>query len=232
MTENDIKSRLFALRDEKYRDFQTKLVPTVKPERMIGVRLPALRTLAKELSREPSTALYLARLPHEFYDEDMLHALILNEEKDFGLLMEKLRAFLPCVDNWAVCDTIKPKLFKKRRAELLPAIPEMLASPHEYTVRFGLGMLMANYLDDDFSKEVLELAASVSREEYYIRMMQAWFFATALAKRYEETLPFIEEGRLSPEVLAMTKRKCTDSFRISPERKARIAELCNKRVLK
>lgn len=231
MTEKDVLSRLYSMQDEKYRDFQAKLVPTVDPKRLIGVRLPQIRTLAKELSREPSTALFLSHLPHGTYDEDMLHAMILNEEKDFSLLMEKLRAFLPFVDNWAVCDTLKPKAFKKRRAELYSEIPEMLGAEHEYTVRFGLSMLMSHFLDEDFSKDVLELAAGVEREEYYIRMMQAWFFATALAKKYDETLPYIENGRLSPEVLAMTKRKCMDSFRISPERKARIAELC-KTVLK
>ena len=219
MTIKDIESRLMQMSEPDYAVFLERLLPNVAPERVLGVRIPAIRALAKEVIKDPSYVMFLASLPHRYHEEDLLHALILNEEKDMPLLEEKLNSFLPYVNNWAVCDTIKPKAFRKNRGRLMELIREMLVSEHEYTVRFGLGMLMAHYLDEDFSEEALSLAASVSREEYYIRMMQAWFFATALAKQYEHAIPYLEEHRLSKEVTNMTVRKCLDSFRISEERK-------------
>lgn len=225
MTIKDIENRLMQMSEPDYAVFTAKLLPNVAPERVLGVRIPAIRVLAKELVKDPSHVMFLADLPHRYHEEDLLHALILNEEKQIGLLEDKLSSFLPYVNNWAVCDTIKPKAFKKDRGRLLELVRGMLVSEHEYTVRFGLGMLMTHFLDESFTPDVLELAASVKREEYYVRMMQAWFFATALAKQYEHTIPYLEQHRLSPEVVSMTIRKCCDSFRISDERKKYIKSL-------
>ena len=211
--------RLLEFEDRGYGEFQRKLVPNVDPHRIIGVRLPDIRAIAKEIRGTEEAERFMFALPHFYYDEDMLHAMLINEIKDIDRLFYEIDEFLPLVDNWAVCDTIKPKAFKKHRQELWEKIPEYLASPHEYTVRFGIGMLMAHFLDDDFVPEALELADGVYRDEYYVKMMKAWFFATALAKQYDAAIPYYERGFGDEEVKRMTKRKCLDSFRISEEKK-------------
>ncbi len=211
--------RLLEFEDRGYGEFQRKLVPNVDPHRIIGVRLPDIRAIAKEIRGTEEAERFMFALPHFYYDEDMLHAMLINEIKDIDRLFYEIDEFLPLVDNWAVCDTIKPKAFKKHRQELWEKIPEYLASPHEYTVRFGIGMLMAHFLDEDFKKEALELADGVYRDEYYVKMMKAWFFATALAKQYDAAIPYYERGFGDEEVKRMTKRKCLDSFRISEEKK-------------
>ena len=219
--------KLLDMRDEAYAEFSTKLVPGMDAERFIGVRIPRLRLFAKELVKSGESYDFLSLLPHWYHDENMLHALILNEEKDLAKLTREIASFLPFVDNWAVCDTLKPKLFKKRHAELWELIPSYLASEHTYTVRFGLGMLMAHFLDDDFTPEVLKLAFDAACKspgsEYYIDMMAAWFFATALAKQYEATLPYI--ARLPQPVRGMTIRKACESFRVTEEQKQIIRQL-------
>jgi D-serine dehydratase len=211
--------RLLEFEDRGYGEFQRKLVPNVDPHRIIGVRLPDIRAIAKEIRGTEEAERFMFALPHFYYDEDMLHAMLINEIKDIDRLFYEIDEFLPLVDNWAVCDTIKPKAFKKHRQELWEKIPEYLASPHGYTVRFGIGMLMAHFLDDDFVPEALELADGVYRDEYYVKMMKAWFFATALAKQYDAAIPYYERGFGDEEVKRMTKRKCLDSFRISEEKK-------------
>lgn len=216
--------RLLEFEDRGYGEFQRKLVPNVDPHRIMGVRLPDIRSIAKEIRGSEEAERFMFALPHFYYDEDMLHAMLINEIKDIDRLFYEIDEFLPLVDNWAVCDTIKPKAFKKHRKELWERIPGYLACPLEYTVRFGISMLMSNYLDGDFCPEVLERVYSVRREEYYVNMMQAWFFATAFAKQYEATLRFIERNPLDPRVRAMTAKKCAESFRISPERNAAIRE--------
>lgn len=222
MTENDVVSRLYSVQDAAYRDFQAPLVPTVPKERIIGVRFPELRKLAKALAADPTAALFLERLPHRFYDEDLLHALMLNGEKDLDLLVSRLEAFLPFVDNWAVCDTLRPKAFARHKDEAFALSEKWIASPHEYTVRFGLGMFMAHQLESERAEEALLLAEKVSRPEYYVQMMQAWLFATALAKCPETALRVIERGGLQKEVVAMTARKCFDSRRVEGPVKERI----------
>jgi mutator protein MutT len=211
--------RLLEFEDRGYGEFQRKLVPNVDPHRIIGVRLPDIRAIAKEIRGTEEAERFMFALPHFYYDEDMLHAMLINEIKDIDRLFYEIDEFLPLVDNWAVCDTIKPKAFKKHRQELWEKIPEYLASPHEYTVRFGIGMLMAHFLDEDFKKEALDLVDRVDRGEYYVKMMKAWFFATALAKQYDAAIPYYERGFGDEEVKRMTKRKCLDSFRISEEKK-------------
>ncbi len=217
----DIQKRLFELQDKEYALFQSKLTPTVAPELFIGVRVPRCRQLAKDLSKSQAAASedFLHALPHKYYDENMLHALLISEIRDYDLCMAELQAFLPYVDNWSVCDIMSPKCFKKHRTQLLQAIRAWLVSGKEYTVRFGLEMLMAHYLDEDFRPEYLEIAAEVRSDEYYVNMMIAWFFATALAKQWDSAVKYIEIGRLDPWVNNKTIQKARESLRISSKQK-------------
>lgn len=210
-----IAEKLFALQDKKYRDFQARLMPTVKPEHIIGVRTPALRQLAKEMMRKGEADAFLAKLPHKYFEENQLHAFILSDMKDYAECVERLEEFLPYVDNWATCDQMSPKVFRKHRPELLGQIRLWLASPATYTVRFGIGMLMAHYLDEDFDPACLSLVAGLRSDEYYVNMMIAWYFATALAKQYDASLPFIEEQRLSVWTHNKAIQKAIESRRIT-----------------
>ena len=221
----DIQRRLFNLQDKKYAEFSAKLTPTVDSELFIGVRIPEMRKLAKDLVREGSYEEFLGELPHKYYDENVLHGLILSEIKDYGDCMEKVENFLPYVDNWAVCDTMSPKVFKKHKAELMAKIAEWVASDHTYTCRIGMLMLMKHFLDDDFKEEYLEIPASVKSEEYYVNMMIAWFFATALAKQWDTSIPYIEQRRLSEWTHRKTIRKACESYRITDEQKTYLRSL-------
>ena len=223
MTET--QQRLFALRDEGYRDFNAALIPSVDKGRTIGVRTPALRALAKELRGTEAAARFLSELPHQYFDENQLHAFLLEGIKDYDACLRQVERFLPYVDNWATCDQLSPKVFKKHKGELLERIRSWLASGETYTLRFGMGMLMAHYLDEDFDPEYLGLVAAVRSEEYYIRMMQAWYFATALAKQYEAALPYIEERRLETWTHNKAIQKALESRRVSDERKAYLRSL-------
>lgn len=216
---NDILDRLFSMRDEAYRGFNAKLIPTVPPEKIIGVRTPELRKYAKELVKSHESETFIACLPHEYHEENALHAFILEEIKDFDSALRETERFLPYIDNWAVCDTFAPKAFKKNTEALLPKIKEWLGSPHTYTVRYAVGLLMSLYLDGNFKAEYLALAASVKSEEYYVNMMIAWYFATALAKRYDEAVVYIEQRRLSPWVHNKTIQKAAESLRVPAEKK-------------
>lgn len=216
----DIQAELFRLQDKGYRDFQSKLIPTVNPDTVIGVRTPALRQLAKEVSKGQEAEAFLLALPHKYFDENQLHAFILSGMKDYAACMKALEEFLPYVDNWATCDQMSPKVFKKHRQELLVRIKAWLVSPETYTVRFAIGMLMEHFLDEDFDPAYLSLVAQVRSEEYYINMMVAWYFATALAKQYETALPFIEEQSLAPWTHNKAIQKAIESRRITPEQKA------------
>ncbi len=215
----EIREKLFLLQDRGYRDFQCKLMPTVAPETMIGVRTPELRALAKELYRGGDCAPFLRALPHAYFEENQLHAFLLSEMKDFALCLEELRRFLPYVDNWATCDQLRPKVFGKHRPELIAPIREWIASGVTYTVRFGVGMLMEHFLGEEFAPEYPELAASIRSEEYYVRMMVAWYFATALAKQYDAVRPYLEKRRLDPWTHNKTIQKAIESYRIAPEQK-------------
>ena len=221
----EIQEKLFALRDEKYRDFNASLIPTVDKAAVIGVRVPQLRRLAKELKNGPLAAEFMADLPHEYHDENLLQALLINENKDFGLCMEELEAFLPYVDNWAVCDMLGPKVLAKNKEKLLERILPWLDSPHAYTRRFAMCMLMSHFLEEDFREEYLELVAAVKSEEYYVRMMQAWYFATALAKQYDSAVKYIEGRRLESWTHNKSIQKARESFRVSPEHKAYLKTL-------
>lgn len=215
----DIQKRLCALRDEKYAAFQAKLAPTIPPESCVGVRLPALRKLAAELAKEEGCADFLETLPHETYDENLLHAILLERGKDYALTLERVERFLPFVDNWAVCDTLRPKVFAKHRAELLPHIRKWIASTHTYTCRFAMDMLMTHYLDADFSGEYPAMVAAVRSGEYYVRMMAAWYFATALAKQWDAVIPYLTERRMDEWTHRKTIRKAIESYRITDGQK-------------
>ena len=225
LTEEEIQARLFALRDEGYRDFQSRLIPTVAPDTIIGVRTPALRALAKELSAREGIDGFLHALPHRYFDENQLHAFLISGMRDYARCMEELCRFLPHVDNWATCDQMSPKVFAKHRAELLAKIREWLASGQVYSVRFAVGMLMEHFLDEDFDPAYLELAAGVRSEEYYVNMMTAWYFATALAKQYDAALAFIEQRRLDPWTHNKAIQKAVESRRITDGQKAYLKSL-------
>ena len=220
-----IQERLFALRDEKYREFQRSLIPGLPRENIIGIRIPVMRKLAKEFVKEPEAAVFLKQLPHTYYDENILHALLIAEIKDYDACMEAVEAFLPYIDNWAVCDGLSPKVFGKHKAELLEKIRLWIPSEHIYTCRFGIGMLMRWFLDEDFQPGYLELPAAVRSEEYYVNMMTAWFFATALAKQWDAAISYLEQNRLDPWTHNKTIQKARESYRITTEQKEYLKRL-------
>ena len=219
MITEEIREELFRLQDSKYREFQIKLIPNVAPDSVIGVRTPALRKYAKELAKREEIGEFLSDVPHQYFDENQLHAFIISQLKDFGRCMEYVRAFLPYVDNWATCDQLSPKVFGKNKGDLLKQIREWIGSGDTYTVRFGIGMLMQYFLDEDFDPEYPELVAQIRSEEYYVNMMKAWYFATALAKQYEAVLPFIEGHRLDDWTHRKAIQKSVESYRITQEHK-------------
>ena len=222
------QEELFAMQDVEYRDFQAKLIPDIDPEKMIGVRTPELRKLAKKLSRETDTSTFLGSLPHEYFDEDQLHAFIISEEKSFGTCITEVERFLPFVNNWATCDQLSPKVFKKHRKELLPYIRRWIRSEETYTIRFGTGMLMAHFLDGDFGPEYPEMVAGIRSEEYYVNMMTAWYFATALAKQYDAVISYIEKRKLDVWTHNKAIQKAIESRRITPEQKEYLRTLKQK----
>lgn len=214
-----IQEKLFALQDLNYRQFQAKLMPTVDPKQIIGVRMPALRKLAKELKGTAEAEAFLAALPHRYYDENNLHGLLLCARSGYEETVAGLEIFLPHVDNWATCDLLSPRVFRAHPPHLPEQIRRWLDSGDTYTVRFGLEMLMSFYLDECFRPEYLDWAAEVKSEEYYVRMMVAWYFATALAKQYDAALPYLTSRRLEQWTHNKTIQKAVESYRITPEQK-------------
>lgn len=214
-----IRETLLSLQDGEFAAFQARLLPNIAPERIIGVRTPELRKLAKQLRGSSAGEAFLKALPHEFFEENNLHAFLLCEIKDFERCVQAVEEFLPYVDNWATCDQLRPKAFARNKQALLPHIRSWLDPDREYTRRFGIGMLMSHFLDEDFREEYLRWVSDIHSEEYYVNMMIAWYFATALAKQYEAALPFIENRRLDPWVHNKTIQKALESFRVSDERK-------------
>lgn len=210
---------LFNLRDSEYAAFQAKLTPTIAPEKFIGVRLPVLRKFAKEYAKDPECSQFMSTLPHDYYDENLLHSVLITYIKDYDTCMQELEKFLPFVDNWAVCDTMNPKVLRKNKEALLLKIKEWVKSDKTYTIRFGVDMLMSFYLDDDFKPEYLEIPASIRSEEYYVNMMTAWYFATALAKQWDEAVKYIENRRLDRWTHNKAIQKSIESFRVTQEHK-------------
>ena len=216
---DEIRTELKKLQDVKYREMQVRIIPTVKPESIIGVRTPELRQMAKQYAQAENIGVFLKDLPHQYFEENQLHAFILSGMKDYDACLEALNRFLPYVDNWATCDQMSPKVFRKHRKELPEPIRKWIASDETYTIRFGTGMLMEHYLDEDFDIAYPETVAKIRSEEYYVNMMTAWYFATALAKQYDAVLPFIENRRLDTWTHNKAIQKAIESYRITPEQK-------------
>lgn len=225
MAMEKIRERLFEMQDLKYRDFQCRLMPTVEKEKVIGIRTPMLRAYAKELFKEPEAAEFLKSLPHKYYEENNLHGFLIEKIKDYEECVAAVDAFLPYVDNWATCDMMRPKVFKKHLPQLLEKIQEWIASDQTYTIRFGIEMLMTFYLDDAFDEEYLQMVAAVRSQEYYVNMMIAWYFATALAKQYKAALPYLEQRHLDVWTHNKTIQKAVESYRITDEQKAYLKTL-------
>lgn len=221
----EVQRRLFELQDTEYREFHAKLMPTVDKEKIIGVRTPVLRKFAKEYAKTEDAERFMQILPHDYYEENNLHGFLIEGIKDYHQCLCALDAFLPYVDNWATCDMMAPKVFQKHLPELGDKITEWMASEHVYTVRFGIGMRMRFYLDEEFQPAYLDQVASVSSEEYYVKMMVAWYFATALAKQYEASLPYIEGRKLEIWTHNKAIQKAVESNRISKEQKAYLRTL-------
>ena len=220
-----LQDRLSALQDKQYAAFQAKLTPGVPEDSFIGIRVPVLRKFAKEFAKEAECEYFLQQLPHEYYDENMLHGLLISQIKDYEECIRLTESFLPHIDNWAVCDIMSPKVFAKHKEELLAKIKTWSQSSHVYTCRFGIETLMTHYLDKEFKTEYLEIPASVRSDEYYVKMMVAWFFATALVKQWEATIPYIEQKRLAPWTNNKTIQKAIESYRISSEQKEYLRSL-------
>ena len=221
----EIREELFSLQDPGYREFQGMLIPSNKDASMIGVRTPELRRLARAYAGREDIAEFLDDLPHQYFDENQLHAFIISGIKDYEKCVKEVIRFLPYVDNWATCDQMSPKVFRKHRQELAEQAEEWIGSDHTYTVRFGIKMLMDHFLEEEFDLMYPEMVAQVRSEEYYIRMMIAWYFATALAKQYDAVLPFIENRRLDPWTHNKAIQKAVESYRVTPEHKEYLKSL-------
>ena len=228
LSTKEIQDYLFTLQDTKYRDFSAGLNPDIGKETVIGVRTPALRAYAKELLKSGGYEDFLKELPHRYFDENQLHAFLISGMKDYDTAMEELCKFLPYVDNWATCDQMSPKIFKKHRKELLSQIKIWLKSKETYTIRFAVGMLMEHFLDEDFDPKYLNMVAKLRSGEYYVNMMIAWYFATALAKQYDAAIPYIEEQKLDTRTHNKTIQKAVESYRITDEQKAYLRSLKRK----
>ena len=227
MTETEEKTRkeLFDLQDAGYRDFQSGLFPTVDKKKVIGVRTPALRKLAKDMIKSGDAEAYISVLPHEYFDENQLHAFILSEIKEYDRCISEVERFLPYVRSWATCDQMSPKVFRKHKGELLTHIRRWISSGETYTVRFAVGMLMQHFLDDDFDPEYPEMVSGIRSSEYYVNMMTAWYFATALAKQYDSVIPYIEQKKLDGWTHNKAIQKAIESRRITPEQKEYLRSL-------
>ena len=221
----DIRTELFRLQDVKYRDFQSRLIPTVNPDAVIGVRTPELRKYAKTLAKTEDIQEFLNDLPHRYFDENQLHGFIISAIKDYEQCMEEVIRFLPFVDNWATCDQMSPTVFKKCRPKLTEQIKVWIRSDQNYTVRFGIKMLMEHFLDEDFDPVYPQMVSEIRSDEYYVNMMIAWYFATALAKQYDAVLPYIEQKKLDVWTHNKTIQKSVESYRITPEQKGYLKSL-------
>ena len=219
------EGKLFELQDLKYREMQTKIIPNINPESIIGVRTPELKSLAKDILKAGDYKDFLKELPHKYFEENQLQSFIISGIKDMDLCMEELEKFLPYVDNWATCDQMSPKVFKKHKEELLEHIKEWICSDKAYTVRFGVKMLMEHFLDEDYDPKYPEMVSKLRSEEYYVNMMIAWYFATALAKQYESILPYIEQKRLDDWTHNKAIQKSVESYRITEEQKEYLKSL-------
>jgi 3-methyladenine DNA glycosylase AlkD len=225
MNKSDLHKSLKKLQDLKYREMQIKIVPTIDPNSIIGVRTPELRTMAKEILKSGDYKRFLKDLPHKYFEENQLHAFIISGIKHVDECMQELEIFLPYGDNWATCDQMSPKVFKKHKDVLFSHIEKWIASDKPYTIRFGVGMLMEHFLDDDYAAKYPEMVAGLRSEEYYVNMMIAWYFATALAKQYDAIIPYIENRKLVKWTHNKAIQKAIESYRITEEQKTYLRTL-------
>ena len=215
----DVQKRLFEMRDTGYRDFHARLIPTVKKEKIIGIRTPMIRKFAKEFGKTEESELFLKVLPHQYYEENNLHGLLIEQVRDYDKCLEELERFLPFIDNWATCDLLALHMMKKHRDIFIREVFRWIESDQPYTIRLGISMLMRHYLDEEFKTEYPEKVAAIRSEEYYVNMMRAWYFATALAKQYENVLPFLEKRQMDVWTHNKTIQKAIESYRITSEQK-------------
>ncbi len=225
MAAMNITDELFKLQDAEYKNFYSRLMPTLPPEKVIGVRVPQLRKLAKVYAKAQESHAFLKALPHTYYEEDNVHAFVIEQMRDFNAALLETERFLPYIDNWATCDMFLPKVFKTNKEKLIPYVQKWLLSDEAYTVRYGMGILLKLFLDEDFKAEHLKWVADVQSEEYYIRMMQAWYFATALSKQYDSAVVYLIEGRLDLWTHNKTIQKAVESYRIDKETKVYLKTL-------
>ncbi|MBP5178808.1 MAG: DNA alkylation repair protein [Lachnospiraceae bacterium] len=214
-----VYEELLKVKDDTYKEFQAKLVPNIDPDIILGVKTPEMRQIAKEVFNSKEKEAFLKDLPHKYYEENLVHFFIISMIKDFDECIREVEAFLPYVDCWPVSDQATPRSFKKNHEKLLPYIKKWIKSKHLYTSRFGIRMLMNEFLGEEFKDEYAKLVASVKSDEYYLKMMVAWYFATALAKNYDETIKYIEERKLDDWVLKKTIQKAVESYRVTDEHK-------------
>jgi len=224
-----MKEELFKLQDKKYKELQAKTIPNIDPNTIIGVRTPELRSLAKKMVKENNYKSFLEELPHNYFDENQLHAFIISELKDFNECIDYTNKFLPYIDNWATCDQMSPLVFKKNKDKLLKEIKVWIKSKDTYTIRFGIGMLMSYFLDEDFDKKYLEIVSKIKSKEYYVNMMIAWFFATSLAKQYKDTITYIDDNKLDLWIHNKTIQKTIESYRITSSQKEYLRSLKRKK---
>ena len=222
---NILQEKLLSLKDDKNALFVAKLIPNIDPKTILWTKIPVLRNLAKEFKNSPEKEKFLKIIPHKFFEENLLHVIFLESEKDFDKAVLELEKFLPFIDNWSVCDTSSPKIFKKYPNETLQKIKIWIKSEKVYTIRYAIWLLLSNFLDENFSADLLELVAKVKNDDYYVQMMQAWFFATALAKQYDATISLLESKKLEPFVQNKTIQKSRESRRISSETKKYLLNL-------
>ena len=225
MDKTHLHKKLYSLQDMKYRDMQIRIIPSINPESVIGVRTPELKRMATDILKAGDYQEFLNELPHKYFEENQLQAFIISGIKDLNECMEELEKFLPYVDNWATCDQMSPKIFRKHRKKLLTRIKKWIKSEKTYTVRFGVGMLMEHFLDEEFDPEYPAMVAEIRSEEYYVNMMIAWYFATALAKQYESVLPYLEQKRLDDWTHNKAVQKSVESRRITEEQKIYLKSL-------
>lgn len=215
---NKIQKDLFTLSEQAYAEFCFNLTPNIDPKSIIGVRIPKIRKYAKSICNNDNTE-FLKCLPHKYYEENLLHGFLIEQIKDYDKCLFELEKFLPFIDNWSVCDTCNPKIFRKHKDDLIVHIKKWINDDKTYTIRYGIGLLMGLYLDDDYKKEYLDIVSKVRSEEYYVNMMIAWYFATALAKQYDDAISYLENNKLTKWVHNKTIQKAIDSYRVSDDRK-------------
>mgnify|MGYP004513876013 FL=1 len=215
----EIQKHLFELQDMAYRDFHSRLMPDIDKETVIGIRVPMLRKYAKSIVGTELAEKFIKELPHRYYEENNLHMMLITRIKDYEKCLSEIERFLPYIDNWATCDFPAPKCFENHKEELLPVIKRWIASSETYTIRYGIGMLMRLYLDEDFDPEYVRIVVGVKSDEYYVNMMIAWYMATALAKQWDAVIPYIEEHCMSDWVHRKTIQKAVESYRITDEQK-------------